>query len=307
MSAEDEWYKNQSKRLGREKELTTVLAGTAGLVGWVGSTPILFAVAIGLPLIHHIRSRSVNTEKKEFAEERLAVTNPFLVLATLTATFYLVSRATLQIEWTISLFNNLLLFCSLCIAIGFTILLIEHYSSSLYFDWWSERAVERGKIRNSKFWFWISYHFKSFSPKDVSEEKQLKEKKKSRAQQRQTPEPFRPPVGEYESLSFELSYLVRILQEFLVWKRLLPIIIGVLLLVIQGFGIFIAFAGSFLLWLSTSFLADHIKYMYYFRPVQDGVFNYPEIKTWRDRFVQESQSYWVANILGIGIVWLVLV
>ena len=135
----------------------------------------------------------------------------------------------------------------------------------------------------------------------------LKNKKKIRAQQRKNPTEFEPSTNEYNPPSFERSYLIRILQELLAWKRSVPIGVGIAFLYLQGSGIMMAFGGGFLLWLGTSFLADHVKYMYYFRPVEDGIYKSPDGKTQKDRFLQAAQSYWIANILGICIVWLILI
>lgn len=307
MSDGSEWYKKQNKRIGREKGVTQLLAAITGIVGWVNWTPIVFGVAVGLPVIHHIRSRAVNTERKEFAERKLAVTNPFLVFGSLIAVFYLISRATLQIELETSVFvNGVVLFSTLCIGVGLLILIVEHYSNSLYFDWWGNRAFERGHEKNSKFWIWVSGWFSLLSSNSVSDEKLQKERKKKRAQQRQISEPFKPKVSEPSSLSFEFSYVITVLAEMLHWERSLPIILGILVLLVQGFGLLMAVVGSFLLWLGSSFLADHIKYLYHFRPVYDKVFERPKRKTLRGRFLQEVQSYWVANVLSICVVSLVI-
>lgn len=295
------WYESQQKRMGREAKLTEVLIVLASIVGL--TNPPFIILAVVLLLVQHLRKSAVNTEQKVFAKHRLFITNPVLVLGSLTLVFYTLARGVQHMSPTTTLIGDVAAFSVLCIVLALAILFVEHYGNSQYFEWWSKRAQDRDPGEGNGLWTWVAIQFKQLSPIEESETEIKWSKKKSRARQRYLQKSFKPSAIEYNPPSFELSYFVTISREMLNWKRSLPIVTGAIFFGVHGFGAWFGLAWSVLVWFGSSLLADHIKYWYYFRPVQDGFFEAPAIETWKDRVVYEAQSYWTANLLAFIILW----
>lgn len=299
----NEWYDSQEKRMGQETILTGVLIGLAFIDGWSIETLIPAATLL---LVQHSRNRAVNTEQQGFAERRLFVTNPILVLGSLTLLYSTIVRGVKQTGQTTTFPGDVAAFSVVCILLSLSILVAEHYGNSKYFEWWSKRAENRDKKEGDGFWTWVAVKAKQISPIQRPEGEIERRKKKTRAHQRNISEPFEPLASEYNPPSFKLSYLGTLGRELINWKRLLPIAVGVSFFHVHGFGFWTALAWSMLVWFASSLLADHIKYWYYSRPIRDGVFEEPAIETWKDRFFHEAQSYWTANLLAFVILWLML-
>ncbi|MDZ5811539.1 hypothetical protein U4E84_09300 [Halorubrum sp. AD140] len=300
---EIEWKQSQKIRLGREQRLLAVVGIALAFFDGVSNWPVVALCAL-LLIIAHIRHNAVNSKRRELAEQRLSVTNPILISGSLSVIFYLVTRAVDRIDYSATLIGDVVMFSVLCLLLGLGILLVEHYSNSEYFDWWSERALNRSRRKQDEFWIWVAGAFRKFSPTEMTEADIKKMKRKRRVKQRLNDGPFTPTTGPENPPSFKWSYCSTMLREMMQWKRSLPIIVGILFLQLQGIPVWIAFLGSTVVWMGASVLADHVKYWYYFRPVRDGVFQEPRSDTMTQRFINQLQSYWASDLLAICVLWI---
>jgi hypothetical protein len=299
-----EWEKSQQSRLVDERDLLTAVGIGLAFFDGTSNWPAV-ALCIFLLLIVRIRSRAVTGLSKESAQERLSVTNPILVFGSLLVIYYMVTLAVERINYSSTLIGDVAVFSALCILLGLGILLVEHYSNSEYFDWMSERALDRARSTEKEFWVWIAGAFKRFSPTELTDDELDAAKKQKRARQRQTDTPFTPQRSADDPPSFTWRYCFTVLREIVQWKRSLSLVVGILFLRLQSVPLWMSVLGSALIWVGASILADHVKYWYFFRPVRDGVFQELGSDTPTRRIMNQLQSYWMSNLLSICVLWTV--
>lgn len=162
--------KIQEDRLGREQRLLAVVAVALAFFNGISNWFLVF-LCIVLLVIVHIRKNAVNTKRQEFAKKRLSITNPFLVFGSLLIIFYLVTLGVTTISYSTTLIGDVVMFSTICLLLGLGILVVEHFSNSEYFDWWSNRALNRAGRKDEEFWVWIAGIFRSLSPRETNKKK----------------------------------------------------------------------------------------------------------------------------------------
>jgi hypothetical protein len=298
-----EWLVSQQKRIGYESVITGTIVGLTFLAGY-SNVQLLFVGTV-LFLLLLMRYRAVNIGDEQHAIRVLTCTTPILVLGSLGVVYYTILRTVIIHSPTITVLGDMAVFAVVGVVLAIAILLVEYTASLEYFEWWKDRALEKADNDETGLWLNISKGINQLSPVAVSKPESEKKTRKLRAKKRVREGIYRPPPSVRNRRGWKWSWLKPIVKEAFTWRRLLPISVGGLFFSTQGFSLLLSLACSLFVWFASSLLADHIKYLFYFRPLRDGHYTSPSAKSFVGRILNETESYWSANLLVFVLLWLI--
>lgn len=298
---QDGWRDSQNKRIRVETLLTGVILALVSV--WSFSNPFMLGMFVVLASLQLIRSRALNTDDKEFEKRRFRITNPILVQGSILVVYYSIFRGLQRTHHAGTFSETILWFTLICIGISLGILLMEWFGHAEYFEWWKDRAEEKATEDDTGFWRYIACKCKAVSPIATTPAEYEIQMRQVRSKTRLVEGSYQPLPSAQNPPEPEWSWLKPILREARAWQRWLPIVVGVGFFLAQGFGWWSALLWSTGVWFASSLLADHIKYLYAFRPVRDGYYEFPSPKTMPGRILREAGSYWMSTVLVFIMMW----
>lgn len=289
------WFNSQLISIDTERWVTAALFG---ITLWGGvSNKWLVLVGFVLVITSHVRSRAINLADEQRARRRIFQTNPIIENGSVVIVLSTVATVVRQHRPNI-IADPIIAYSVTVGTLGILILLIERFSTGEYFAWWGERALENAEPDMDKFWTFIAAWCFKLSAREFSR----KEVRRIRSRQRHLPETFNPIGLKRNPPTPERSWILTFAGWLVSVGRALVFVVGFTILTVVGYNGVTAVALTVFVLFTSSFLADQIKYIYFYQLLRDGFKTVSADDTMPERFIQMSREYWIATLLSFGII-----